>query len=91
MILLKYTLVRNNEPINTNNKSINGANDTNTLVIIFENDSSVLNFASFKTNNINVVTEMQMDINANILPITELDENELIVIIRMVIPPAINE
>jgi len=91
MILLKYTLVRSNEPINTNNKSINGANDTNTLIIIFENESSVLNFASFKTNNINVVTEIVMDINANILPITELDENDFIVIIRIVIPPAINE
>jgi hypothetical protein len=38
-----------------------------------------------------VATEIEMDINANILPITELDENDLIVIIRIVIPPAINE
>ncbi len=91
IIMLKYPLVRSNEPINTNNNSINGANDTNTLIIIFENESSVLNLASFKTNNINVETDIVIDINANILPITEFDENEFNVIIRIVIPPAINE
>jgi hypothetical protein len=70
---------------------MNGANETITLDTIFMNDSSVLKFASFRTNNINVATDIAMDMNANIFPITELDVNVLSVMIRIVIPPAINE
>jgi hypothetical protein len=54
-------------------------------------DSAVSIFASFNTSNINIPTDTHIEANASILPITELDENVLIVIMRMVIPPAINE
>jgi hypothetical protein len=46
---------------------------------------------SFKTNNISVATDTLIAINASILPITEFEVNELIVITITVIPPAIKE
>lgn len=91
IISLKYALVRRSELINTNNKNINGEKDTNIPIMILENESFVLKLESFNTNNIKVATDTEIDMNANILPITELDENELRVIIRIVIPPAIRE
>ena len=79
------------DPIKTPNNNMNGANDSNIDKIIVENGELVVNFASLSTNNINMVTARVIAINASILPATELEVNDLIVIIKMVIPPAIRE
>ena len=88
---LKYILVRRIELTNTPNNNINGENDTKMLPITLPMESDVSILESLNTTNINTPTETAIDEYASVFPITELLEKDLIVMTKIVIPPAIRE
>jgi hypothetical protein len=91
IISLKYMLVNRIEPISTANNIINGEKELKILYNTLPMGSDVFMFASFNTNNINTPTDTHIDEYASVFPITELEENDLIVMTKTVIPPAIRE
>jgi hypothetical protein len=84
-------LVNRIEPISTANNIINGEKELKILYNTLPMGSDVFMFASFNTNNINTPTDTHIDEYASVFPITELEENDLIVMTKTVIPPAIRE
>ena len=97
-------LVNEIEPIKAENKELRALvmsqqkmmNGMNVLLYSILHSSGVgggdaASYDGETSSNINIPTDTHIEANASILPITELDENVLIVIMRMVIPPAINE
>ena len=88
---LKYILVRRIEVTNTPNNNINGEKETKIFPITFPIESEVSILESLNTTNISTPTDTAIDEYARVLPITELLEKDLIVMTKIVIPPAIRE
>ena len=88
---LKYILVRRIELTNTPNNNINGENDTKMFPSTLPMESEVSILESFNTNNMRTPTDIAIDEYASVFPMTELLEKDLIVMTKIVIPPAIRE
>ncbi len=87
----KYILVIRIEPTNTANNNINGEKDTKMLDSTLVIESAVSILESLNTNNINTPTDTAIEEYASVLPITELEEKDLIVMTSTVMPPAMRE
>ena len=91
IISLKYTLVRRIEAINTANNNINGENDTKIVPSTVPMDSLVSILESLNTSKSKIPTDAAIEEYASVFPATELEVNDLIVIIKTVMPPAMRE